>query len=198
MSPVIEWLQQSGGLSAEQLAWILAGAAFLENIFPPLPMDVVVAYGGYLAGQERLPFWLAWLTTLTGGWVGFMGVYFVGRNIAKTQLHQRLLTGRIGDGLTKAEAWFQRFGYGAVVGNRFLAGTRAVISLFAGLAGLSWSWVALGALGSLAIWNTLLLVAGYKLGQDWALVAEWLTTYRNVMMGALLVGILVWWKIRQW
>jgi membrane protein DedA with SNARE-associated domain len=91
----------------------------------------------------------------------------------------------------KVETWFKKYGYWIVVANRFLAGTRAVVSFVTGMSELSlWRTTLLSLLSSL-LWNFLLLFAGRELGQNWRAVYFYLETYGKIMTVVLVAVLLV-------
>ena len=88
------------------------------------------------------------------------------------------------------EHWFKRYGYWLIVANRFLAGTRAVVSFFAGISELDFLTTSLHALISSLFWYGILVYTGYSLGEHWETVASYLKSYSEVMTGIiLLIGI---------
>ena len=171
----------------------VAGIAYIENIFPPFPSDVIVIAAGSLVGIGTINFGAALLLATAGSTLGFMTMYKVGYWFGAKILE----TGKIKFipivGVHKVEAWFRKYGYWVVVANRFMAGTRAVVSFFVGLSELSISKsTALSCVSALA-WNFLLLYAGKTLGQNWRAVLIYLQAYGQtitiIVIGALLVII---------
>jgi membrane protein DedA with SNARE-associated domain len=91
----------------------------------------------------------------------------------------------------KVETWFKTYGYWIVVANRFLAGTRAVVSFVIGMSELSlWRTTILSFISSL-IWNFILLFAGRELGQNWRVISFYLETYGMIMTVILVVVIVI-------
>jgi membrane protein DedA with SNARE-associated domain len=91
----------------------------------------------------------------------------------------------------KVEAWFKKYGYWVVIANRFMAGTRAVVSFFAGMSELSlWRTTILSFLSSL-LWNYLLLFAGKELGKNWREISFYLETYGKVVTVILIFIVLL-------
>ena len=172
---------------------LLAACAFVENLVPPIPGDTVTVFGGYLAASGRLGLTGTVLSTTTGSWFGFLCMVWAGKRLGNDFFlaRERRLFPR--SRFYKVAAWFNKFGYGVVVANRFLPGARSVISICAGLAGLHVGWVALCSLISCAVWNGLLIAAGYELGKNWENVLDVLRTYNSAMLslgGVLVLGFL--------
>jgi membrane protein DedA with SNARE-associated domain len=166
--------------------------AFIENIFPPAPSDVAVVAGGALAALEKGNFFIALLSGALGSTLGFMTMYAVGK---WTGAHL-LETGRIPfikpASLRKLEQWFYRFGYWIIVANRFLAGTRAIVSFFAGMSRLPLVPVVILSFLSSVIWYGILVFAGYTLGEHWERVGSYLASYSEVVTGLVILGVALW------
>ena len=176
---------------------LLFGMSLLENLFPPFPGDAVTVFGGFLAGIGRLSLPLVFLMVTAGGWLGFMVYYALGCWLGRGRAHALLARWVSPLRLGRAEAWFLRYGRWVVLANRFLAGTRAVISLVAGFSRLPPLSVSAFALLSCLVWNSLLLGAGYLIGDQWERVADFLSTYNTAVLG-LLALLTAWWLVRRW
>ncbi len=164
--------------------------AFIENVFPPSPSDAVVVFGGALAAMEKGNFFAALLAGSLGSSTGFVVVYFIGRWFGRTILEAGRIKFIQPALLHRVEHWFARYGYWIIVGNRFLAGTRAVVSFFAGISSLRlFKTALLSFLGSL-LWYAILLYAGYSLGQHWEKVGFYLKTYSELVT-AIVVVVLI-------
>jgi membrane protein DedA with SNARE-associated domain len=181
-------------LAALNPIWIycVAGAiAYLENVFPPLPSDVVVVAAGSLAGLGRVDFILLLLLTTMGGTTGFMTMYKIGDWFGMRILE----TGKIKfipiEQVHKVEAWFKKYGYWVVIANRFLAGTRAVIAFFTGMSELPlWRTTILSCMSSL-LWNFILLWSGRELGKNWREISAYLVAYGKGVTIILVLAILI-------
>jgi membrane protein DedA with SNARE-associated domain len=169
----------------------VAGVAYLENVFPPFPSDVIVVAAGSLVGIGTVNFGVTLLVTTVGSTLGFMTMYKVGDWFGKKILE----TGKIKfiplESVHRVEDWFRRYGYWVVVVNRFLAGTRAVVSFFVGMSKLSISRSAILCFLSALVWNFLLLFAGKELGENWRSVLVYLEAYGKTITVAVFVAIIV-------
>jgi membrane protein DedA with SNARE-associated domain len=153
----------------EQLGYAgLALLMALETIFPPIPSEVVLPVAGVLVAQGRMGFLPALLAATLGAVAGALVLYALARRIGERRVrawvaaHGRWVLLRPND-LDKGQAWFRRHGDSAVVLARLIPGARSLVSIPAGLAGMSLPRFALlTALGSLA-WNAALLGAGVAL-----------------------------------
>ena len=167
------------------------GIAYLENIFPPFPSDVIVAFSGALAALTNVSLSLVFLFAVFGSTLGFVTMYFIGK-IAGDKI---LETGKIKfisvDLVKKVENWFQRYGYFLIVANRFLAGTRAIISFFAGMSELDLKKTLLLSAISATIWNLVLVSVGFYVGHNLHKISYYITTYNKIVFGILVLIALI-------
>lgn len=190
--PVTEFILSLQTLDPLWVYVALVGVAFVENLFPPSPSDVAIVFAGSLVGLGTITFLPALAAATAGGTIGFLLMYRIGMVFGNRILEQ----GKIGflppASVQKAEEWFRRYGYWLIAANRFLAGTRAVVSFFAGVAELDLRRTTLlSAVSSLA-WNSILLVIGYTLGKNWEAIGLYLTTYSQVVTGIVIIVVLIW------
>lgn len=188
---VEELLNQISGASS---MWIYASLfffSFIENVFPPSPSDIVVVIGGSLISTGVISFIPALIMTTAGSVLGFMTLYFIGSQIDKKIVR----TGKIKwisiEALDKAELWFNKYGYYIILANRFLPGTRSVISFFAGLSELKIKKTILYAFISAVVWNSIIIYLGVIFGDNVPLVDSHLSTYSNIAIGATAVVIIL-------
>ncbi len=170
---------------------LLGVSAFFENVVPPIPGDTVTVFGGYLVGRGQLSLAAVVFSTTAGSFAGFMSMYAAGRFLG----HELLKHGsRVFAAATidKVHGWFERYGIGVVLANRFLSGARSVISLCAGIARLNPLTVAVCCLVSCLVWNGLLIWAGSKVGENWAIITTVLKRYNVAMAAVLAVAVAVW------
>jgi membrane protein DedA with SNARE-associated domain len=126
-----------------------------------------------------------------GSFAGFMTMYAAGRFLGHELLkHGSRVFAR--ETIDRVHGWFERYGVGVVLANRFLSGARSVISICAGIARLSPWLVAVCCLVSCLIWNGLLIWAGSKVGENWGMIIGMLKKYNAVMAVVLAVGAAVW------
>lgn len=155
--------------------------AYIENIFPPFPSDVVLVAAGYLCAAGRVDFWMVLMLSTIGSASGFLTMYKVGAWFGLQVLDTKRFKFIRVSQIQKVESWFNKYGYFVIVVNRFLAGTRAVISFFTGISKLPlWKTMLLASISSL-VWNTILLFAGKQLGSNWSLIASFLETYGQIV-----------------
>ncbi|MFA6232917.1 MAG: DedA family protein, partial [Bacteroidota bacterium] len=92
----------------------------------------------------------------------------------------------------RVEAWFRHYGYWVIIGNRFLAGTRAVISFVAGVSEMNLMLSTLLSCVSALAWNSILVYLGYMVGDNWRIIGDYLTSYSKIVTGILVFVLLVW------
>ncbi len=95
------------------------------------------------------------------------------------------------ESIKKVEAWFAKHGLWIIVANRFLAGTRAVVSFCAGMSKLSLLETTILSMLSALAWNAILLTGGYFLGQNWERIGFYLSAYSQFVSALVVIGILV-------
>jgi membrane protein DedA with SNARE-associated domain len=175
-----------------------AGVAIaLENLFPPLPSEVILPLAGFTAAQGSLVLWHVLVWTTAGSVVGALLLYGLGAWLGRVRLRNivdRMPLVRLED-VDKAEVWFTRYGSWAVLIGRLIPIVRSLISIPAGVERMPLGrFLAFTTLGS-AVWNTLLVGAGYLLGEQWHIVEESVGVFQNVVIVALVI-LVVWWLVR--
>lgn len=190
---------QDLGFFGEAALWLMEGlrepgagiAIAIENLFPPIPSEVILPLAGFASSQGTLNLWLVLVWTVAGSLVGALALYGLGRLLG----HDRMV--RIanwlplvdGDDIDKTVAWFQKHGPKAVFFGRFLPIFRSLISIPAGIEKMPLRvFVPLTFLGS-AIWNSVFVVLGYVLGEQWHLVEPYVDLLQWVVIGAVLIAI---------
>lgn len=165
--------------------------AYAENIFPPSPSDVLIVFCGTLVGIGTIDFISLAAASTLGGCAGFCTMYIVGRKFGTTITTSPRFSFLPISSITKAEEWFRRYGNWLIVVNRFLSGTRAVISLFAGISSLPFARTLLLSGISALAWNSLLIVAGMLLGERWRTINDYLSMYSQFITPTLVVALIV-------
>lgn len=166
-------------------------SAVLENLIPPIPGDTVTLFGAYLVGIGQLNFLGVFAATALGNFAGFMLLFFLGRFLEREFFLVRNFRFFPAASLLKAEQWFQKFGYVVILFNRFLSGARSVISLFAGISKLKTSTVALYCFISCAMWNGILVYAGYTAGKNWETITLFFKQYNTVVFMIIVAAIAI-------
>lgn len=170
----------------------------IENLFPPIPSEVILTFGGFMTTYTRMNIAGAVLAATAGSVLGALILYELGRNIP-VQKFYAFLGGawgkRLGvevEDVKDADGWLERTGRSAVFFCRFVPIIRSLISIPAGMAKMELlPFLLLTTAGSL-IWNTVLIGAGAVAGASWERILVLLKTYsRFAVMGAGILGFAV-------
>lgn len=197
MNALISWLT---GLPLAVLYPIMALVAAVENVFPPIPADTVVALGSWLAARGEGSVIMAFAATWVGNVAGAAGMYYVGRSHGADWMHKRFpaLANERAEG--RLEAMYTKYGIPALIVSRFIPGVRAVVPPFAGALKVPPA----AALGSIAIasaaWYGFISYVAFKAGHDWTQLMAFIKRSGTIvaLIGALLLGIAVAvWFIRR-
>ncbi|MDE2995152.1 MAG: DedA family protein [Bacteroidota bacterium] len=185
---IVDWM---ASLPAFWVYSIIFLVAWLENVVPPIPGDMVVVFGGYMAGVDLLSAPLVVALATIGGTLGFMSMYAVGHRVGTGLLDPGRFRWLPKKRILRVREKLSRRGFILVAANRFLSGLRSVISLTVGMshmpAGLTWLWSAVSSL----LWCVLLTVAGYVVGENWEIVSSWLRTWGGVVLALMALFVVV-------
>lgn len=188
INQVVDWIIS---LSPGKIYLIFAIVAYAENVLPPVPGDLLVAFGGYLAAEQIVGFTPLLIITTAASVVGFMNMYLIGSHFGhKIEEHRdRFWLMRIVDVkyFDKVKRWMQRWGIGVILANRFLAGTRSVISLASGVSRTRVSVTIICSAVSSLVWNFLLLGAGWLVNENWQIIGNYLNVYGWIVLIILAV-----------
>ncbi|MEO1210389.1 MAG: DedA family protein [Cyanobacteria bacterium J06638_20] len=186
----------------ESLGYVgIAFLMFLENLFPPIPSEVIMPLAGFTVAQGHMAFGPAIAAGVIGTVLGALPWYFAGAYFGETRLMR--WADRYGKWLTlssreleKAIAWFNTYGKAAVFLCRLVPGVRTLISLPAGLARMNMAVFLLYSTLGTIIWTTLLTVAGYWLGAEYERIETYLGPLSKVALGFILISFVgwVWWR----
>lgn len=170
----------------------------LENLFPPLPSEVILPLAGFTASQGNFSLAGAIFWTTLGSVVGAIALYWIGAALGRRRL--RVIVDKMPlvdlDDLDRTESWFERHGKATVFFGRMVPIFRSLISIPAGIERMSFPlFVVLSAAGSL-IWNTVFVVAGYFLGENWHIAEQYAGVFSRIVAVAVVVFV-VWWVVRR-
>ncbi|WP_405139365.1 DedA family protein [Sphaerisporangium sp. NBC_01403] len=176
-----------------------AGLAIaLENLFPPLPSEVILPLAGFTASRGDMGLLDALLWTTLGSVIGALALYAVGAMLGRDRtvaIAGRLPLVKVSD-IEKAEAWFAKHGTKTVFFGRMIPIFRSLISVPAGVERMPiLGFTALTALGSL-IWNTIFVLAGYQLGEQWSLVESYAGILSKIVLGAVGLAVVTFVAVR--
>lgn len=170
---------------------------FLENLFPPIPSELIMPLAGFTAAQGKMSLGLAVTAGVIGTVLGALPWFYLGRFLGEDRIKQWITLYGAWIGIStreidKAQRWFYRHGSKAVFWGRFIPGVRTLISLPAGFSNMALpQFLIYSTLGTLG-WTMLLTLAGYFLGQNYTLVDEYLGPVSKIVLGVLVLAFIVW------
>lgn len=179
----------------------------IENIFPPIPSEVILTFGGFMTTTTKLNIFLVIIFATIGSVVGAIILYLLGRILNKDRI-EKIISGKIGKVLRlknkdieKADHWFDTKGYYTVFFCRFIPVVRSLISIPAGMSEMPFlKFIAFTALGSL-IWNTVLIILGAVMGNNWHKIVEFIGVYSKFILLILIImfilGVIYFYKKKK-
>lgn len=170
---------------------------FLENLFPPIPSEIIMPLAGFTITQGQLNFFFVVVAGTIGSVLGGLLWYYVGKQVGENRLKK--LADKYGKWLTisgedieKSKKWFDKHGGIAVFFGRIVPGVRTYISVPAGIDNMNLvPFLLYSTIGS-ALWVGLLTYAGYVLGQNYQVVEKFLGPISGIAILALLVAFGIW------
>jgi membrane protein DedA with SNARE-associated domain len=184
---VFDWITgfvQSAGY------WGIAFLMFAENVFPPIPSELIMPLAGYTAAKGELNIIGVILSGTLGTLAGALVWYYVGWKFGLDRLrrlarrHGRWLTVDE-EGIERANGWFERHGRMALVLGHLIPAIRTLISVPAGVGRMGLGWfLAASALGTIA-WTAFLASSGYLLEQQYQRVESLANPVTNVILGLM-------------
>ncbi|MBE9196004.1 MULTISPECIES: DedA family protein [Synechocystis] len=160
---------------------------FLENLFPPIPSELIMPLAGFAVAQGKLALFPAIVAGIVGTILGAYPWYYIGKLVSEERLEQ--LADRYGKwigldakDIHKANVWFGRYGHQSVFLGRLVPGIRTMVSLPAGINAMGLISFTLYSLGGISLWVTFLANAGYKLGNNYDLVEQYLGPVSKIVL----------------
>jgi membrane protein DedA with SNARE-associated domain len=190
------------GIIASFGYWGVAFLMIAENLFPPIPSEVILPLAGFFVWRGDLGFVSVLGAATLGSLLGALVLYALGRWGGRALIlrYSRLL--RVTEAeLDRADDWFDRYGEAVVLVGRMVPLVRSVVSIPAGLSEMSLGRFALlTTLGS-SVWNALLISAGWTLGENWERVSRFVGSISNAVLVILLlaaIGLGIrWWRKKR-
>ncbi|MCA9208883.1 MAG: DedA family protein [Planctomycetales bacterium] len=175
---------------------------FLENVFPPLPSEIIMPAAGFAAAENELTLLGVILAGWVGSTVGQLPLFCLGRWVSVERLQgwadrRGRWLGVSSRELRRGDAWFNRHGDKAVLFCRLIPGLRSVISIPAGMSGMNlWRFLIYTSIGAFA-WTALLACLGWWLGDNFELVSQYVQPI-SITITVIVVAVAVWWWFRQY
>jgi len=180
-----------GSVGPAWIYFILFFFAFIENVFPPSPSDVVVVVGATLIASTSLGYIPVLFVTSIGSALGFILMYYVGKLFGDKVVRSGKLKFLSNEDLSKTDIWFSRYGYKLILANRFMPGTRSVISFFSGMYELELGKTFLFAAISAFIWNAIIIYLGMVLGNNVEKIDYYLSTYATIIIAITIIVFVI-------
>lgn len=168
----------------------------LENVFPPIPSEIVLPFGGFMTINSGLTFTGVMVTATSGSVLGAIILYGVGYLIDVDRLER--IVDRWGhliriskQDIHKANHWFERYGYWTVLFCRMIPLVRSLISIPAGMSKMSFALFLLFTLMGTLIWNAILIIVGVVLGENWQAILGFMDIYATITYFVIAVMLLL-------
>jgi membrane protein DedA with SNARE-associated domain len=196
-----EWIQTT----MDSMGYFgIALLMFLENLFPPIPSELIMPLAGYVSAlpNGKLQLFPAILAGVIGTILGALPWYYASKTLGSKRLQQLAdrygrWMGISGQDIDKSSAWFQEHGNKAVFFGRLVPGIRTLISIPAGLSHMLFPpFLIFSTLGT-TIWVSFLTLGGFFLGQNYELVEKYVGALSKPILAIVVVGFLVWVIRRQ-
>ena len=178
----------------------------LENIFPPIPSEVILTFGGFSTTITNLNVLGVIFFSTLGSIIGALSLYYIGKLLNKDRLI-KIVSGKLGkilrlkkEHIEKADYWFDNKGQKTVFFCRFVPIVRSLISIPAGMSGMKLSKFLLYSFLGTIIWNSVLVILGSIVGEKWESIVSVMDTYSSIVViiiGGGIVGVILYYLIRK-
>lgn len=176
----------------------------LENVFPPIPSEVILTFGGFMTTYSSLTPAGVIIASTLGSILGAVILYGVGYLVNVDRLegwvdrYGHFLRLKKAD-IRRADSWFERYGYWTVLFCRMIPLIRSLISVPAGMAKMKFGLFLLFTTIGTSIWNIILVLVGAAVGGSWEEIVEFMDIYSNVAYGVIALGavFLLLWLLRK-
>ena len=169
---------------------------FIENIFPPIPSEVVLLFGGFMTTYSKSNLFGMIIFSTLGSTVGAIVLYYIGKILNKERL-KKIVSGKIGkvlrlkaSDIEKADKWFDTKGNKTVFFCRFIPVVRSLISIPAGMSEMIMSKFLIYTITGSLIWNTVLLFVGSKVGENWKKIEQVMSQYSHIILIILIIAFI--------
>ncbi|MBM7573667.1 DedA family protein [Aquibacillus albus] len=169
----------------------------LENVFPPIPSEVILTFGGFLTTTSSLTIVGVVLSSTAGSVIGAIILYAIGLQLDVDRV-ERIVSkwGHIlrvtKKDVYRADGWFTKYGAWTVFFCRFVPVVRSLISIPAGMSKMPMGlFLLLTTLGTL-IWNTILVFLGASVGESWDVIIHYTDRYQDILEAIIVVLFILW------
>jgi membrane protein DedA with SNARE-associated domain len=190
LDAALAWLQ---ALPRGPLLGAMALLAAVENIFPPIPADVMVAFGAFLAARAQHSPWPPFLAVWLGNMAGVVFMFLLGRRFGTERVERRYRLDSTGQGDARVLDWYRRYGTWAFFLTRFIPGLRAVVPPVAGALRIPMPGALLAMAAASGLWYGAITWFAFRAGNNWgvlrATVARLGIWSAGIAIGLVLVGV---------
>ncbi|MEA1986670.1 MAG: DedA family protein [Candidatus Marinimicrobia bacterium] len=186
-----------GQVTPFYLILIIFLASFIENIFPPLPGDTMLVFTAYLFASYSHSLIFLFIFSLLGSVIGFMFSFSVGHHWGKDFFYEKNYKLMPVALLRRIENKFNKYGIWIILINRIFLGMRTVIGVFSGISNIKWWIVLILITFSTAVYNSLLMLMGYYIGDNWEMVNTILHKYQTVSLIIFGILLVIWFFRRE-
>ena len=178
----------------------------IENVFPPIPSEVILLFGGFMTTWTDLNIIGMIIAATLGSILGAIILYYIGKILNKKRLI-KIVSGKVGkvlrlkpSDIEKADEWFDKKGNKTVFFCRFIPIVRSLISIPAGMSEMKMPKFLLYTFAGSIIWNTVLLVIGNRVGENWESILGVFDRYSHIVLIILIVmffGLIFWFYYKR-
>ena len=198
MNSVLAWL---ASLPPATLYIILALVSATENFLPPIPADVIVAFGSFLAARANRSPVPTIIAVVVGNVGGALAMLAIGRRFGAEWIHRHLNRVMGESAEQRVQHWYNQYGLPALFLSRFLPGVRAVVPPLAGAIRIPLGGAIAAITIASTIWYAALALIAYRLGAEWEHIIDAIKRFQMVAAiaaGAIVVvGLIVWYVLRR-
>lgn len=195
LDAALAWLQ---GLPRVPLYAIMGMLAAIENIFPPIPADVMVAFGAFLAARGGDAAWPPFLAVWVGNIAGAGAMFWLGRRYGAATVERRFHLDKGGRGDARILGWYQRFGVLAFFVTRFVPGLRAIVPPVAGALRIPATGALLAMGAASGLWYGAITWFAFRAGANWEVLrgtigqlGTWSAVTATVVLAAGVGGLVL-------
>ncbi len=170
---------------------------FIENLFPPIPSEVILTFGGFMTKFTSMNIPIVIITSTLGAVSGAIVLYYLGTIFSEERLI-KIITSKYGKllrlkptDIKNANAWFIKQGNKAIFICRFIPIIRSLISIPAGMNKMKMSIFLLYTTVATAIWNTVLIILGRVLGDKWHVVVDIFSKYSKITLYIIIIVLII-------
>lgn len=169
----------------------------IENVFPPIPSEIILLFGGFMTTYTKLSIFGMIVASTLGSLFGAIILYYIGKIFNKDRL-KKIISGKLGkilrlkvSDIDNADNWFDNKGNKTVFFCRFIPLVRSLISIPAGMSEMPMFKFLLYTLFGSLIWNTVLIIVGSVVGENWTKIVGILDTYSHIVVIILFIIVVV-------